>query len=263
MNPVITTAEQFWYMLDDTHEDLCDEWDYWDETLSNDSERRVFTYLECTECEDSNTFAYTPPTNWVGTDESNFSVMMAGDVNKNGRVYDIHEMSREVNRYNKEFIDPRRAMGELNHPTAAEVDLERACHIVTELHMDRNVAMGKSMVLSTPCGKILESLIKDGVKVGVSSRALGQLVPMEGKEDTNVVKNMKLIAIDAVADPSYPKAFVNGILESKQYVLADDGQFEEIYEDFESKIGKLPRQEVEEYLKEQVLDFINKINSKL
>ena len=79
------------------------------------------------------------------------------------------------------------------------------------------------MVLSTPCGKILESLIKDGVKVGVSSRALGQLVPMEGKEDTNVVKNMKLIAIDAVADPSYPKAFVNGILESKQYVLAEDG----------------------------------------
>lgn len=189
--------------------------------------------------------------------------MMSEDRNRNGRVYRRDEMEREVKAYNENFINQKRSMGELNHPTAAEVDLERACHVVTELHMDRNVAMGKSMVLSTPCGKILESLIKDGVKVGVSSRALGQLVPMEGKEDTNVVKNMKLIAIDAVADPSYPKAFVNGILESKQYVLADDGQFEEIYEDFEKKIGNIPRHEVEEYLKEQVLDFINKINSKL
>ena len=74
---------------------------------------------------------------------------------------------------------------------------------------------------------------------------------------------MKLIAIDAVADPSYPKAFVNGILESKQYVLAGDGQFEEIYDHFENKIANLPRKEVEEYPKEQVLDFINKINPKL
>ena len=189
--------------------------------------------------------------------------MMCEDRNRNGRVYQRDEMSREINRYNKDFINENRSMGELNHPTAAEVDLERACHVVTELHMDRNVAMGKSMVLSTPCGKILESLIKDGVKVGVSSRALGQLVPMEGKKDTNVVKNMKLIAIDAVADPSYPKAFVNGILESKQYVLSSDGSFEEVYEEFESSIANLPKKDVEEYLKQQVLDFINKINSKL
>ena len=189
--------------------------------------------------------------------------MMCEDRNRNGRVYKRDEMEKEVKRYNEEFIQGKRSMGELNHPTAAEVDLERACHVVTELTMDRNVARGKSMVLSTPCGKILESLIKDGVKVGVSSRALGQLIPMEGADDTNVVKNMKLIAIDAVADPSYPKAFVNGILESKQYVLADDGQFEEIYDQFEKKISHLPQKEVEEYLKEQVLDFINKINSKL
>ena len=189
--------------------------------------------------------------------------MMCEDRNRNGRVYKRDEMEKEVKRYNEEYIDGKRSMGELNHPTAAEVDLERACHVVTELHMDRNVAMGKSMVLSTPCGMILESLIKDGVKVGVSSRALGQLIPMEGQEDTNIVKNMKLIAIDAVADPSYPKAFVNGILESKQYVLAADGKFEEIYDQFEKKVGSLPRHEVEQYLKEQVLDFINKINSKL
>ena len=188
--------------------------------------------------------------------------MMAGDVNKNGRIYDVREMNREVNRYNKEFIDPHRAMGELNHPTAAEVDLERACHMVTELSMDRNVAIGKSMVLSTPCGKILESLIKDGVQVGVSSRALGKLIPMSGlDEEHNKVEDMKLIAIDCVADPSYPKAFVNGILESKQYVLADDGSYEEHYDRFEAKIRNLPKHNVEEYLREQVIDFINKIKT--
>jgi hypothetical protein len=128
--------------------------------------------------------------------------------------------------------------------------------------MDRNVAMGRSMVLSTPCGKILESLIKDGVQVGVSSRALGKLIPMEGADDTNKVQDMRLIAIDCVADPSYPKAFVNGILESKQYVLSDDGLYEELYDQFESSIANLPRKDVEEYLKEQVMDFIRKIQAK-
>jgi hypothetical protein len=188
--------------------------------------------------------------------------MMAGDVNKNGRVYDIQEMTREVERYNKEFIGNKRAMGELNHPTSAEVDLERACHVVTELNMDRNVAIGKSMVLSTPCGRILESLIKDNVQVGVSSRALGKLVPMEGKNGANSVQDMKLIAVDCVADPSYPNAFVNGILESKQYIIDSNGKFEELYEDFENTLSKLPRKDVEDYLKNSVLDFISKLQGK-
>ena len=189
--------------------------------------------------------------------------MMAEDVNKNNRVYNRGEMEREVNRYMNEFVDPKRSMGELNHPTSAEVDLERACHLVTDLRMDRNVAMGKSMVLSTPTGKILESLINDGVQVGVSSRALGKLIPMEGQSDVNKVEDMKLIAIDCVADPSYPKAFVNGILESKQYVLADDGSYlEELYDKFERKLANLPRKDVEEFLKEQVLDFIRELNAK-
>ena len=188
--------------------------------------------------------------------------MMAGEKNKNGRIYDLQEMNGEVQRYNTEFIKPKRAMGELNHPTAAEVNLERACHLVTELRMDRNIAMGKSMILQTPTGKILECLIKDGVQVGVSSRALGKLVPMDGEGGTNRVTDMRLIAIDCVADPSYPKAFVNGILESKQYVLAQDGSFEEIYDAFGSNISNLPRKDVESYLKEQVIEFINKIRKK-
>ena len=182
--------------------------------------------------------------------------MMAEGVNKNKRLYPLHELEREVARYNEEMVKPGRAMGELNHPTTADVDLERACHMITEMTQDGNVFYGKSKVLSTPCGKIVRALVNDGVKVGMSSRALG--TPEEGR-DHNTVKNMSLVAIDCVADPSYPKAFVNGILESKQWVLADDGKYEEIYDNFERAIGKLPRKEVEKYLLERIMTFINKI----
>ena len=134
--------------------------------------------------------------------------MMAEDINKNNRRYPLQELEREATRYIKEMVKPGRAMGELNHPTTADVDLERACHMVTELTQDGNIFYGKSKVLSTPCGQIVRSLINDGVKVGMSSRALGTL---EESKNHNTVKNMKLVAIDCVADPSYPKAFVNGI----------------------------------------------------
>jgi len=182
--------------------------------------------------------------------------MMAEGVNKNKRMYPLHELEREVARYNEDMVKPGRAMGELNHPSTADVDLERACHIVTEMTQDGNVFYGKSKVLSTPCGKIVRALVNDGVKVGMSSRALGTLE--EGREH-NTVKNMNLVAIDCVADPSYPKAFVNGILESKQWVLADDGKYEEIYDNFEKAVGKLPKKEVEKYLLERIMTFINKI----
>jgi hypothetical protein len=111
-------------------------------------------------------------------------------------------------------------------------------------------------VLSTPSGKIVESLIKDGVRVGMSSRALGELKEENG---VNRVNNMRLIAVDCVADPSCPKAFVNGILESKQFVLAEDGKFEELYTKFENNISSLPKKEVEKYLTEQILKFISKL----
>ncbi len=182
--------------------------------------------------------------------------MMAEGVNKNKRLYPLHELEREVARYNEEMVKPGRAMGELNHPSTADVDLERACHIVTEMTQDGNVFYGKSKVLSTPCGKIVRALVNDGVKVGMSSRALGTLE--EGREH-NTVKNMSLVAVDCVADPSYPKAFVNGILESKQWVLAEDGKYEEIYDNFERAVGKLPKKEVEKYLLERIMSFINKI----
>ena len=186
--------------------------------------------------------------------------LMAGGVNRNGREYDPTEMEEEVQRYIKSMVKESRAMGELNHPTSAEVDLERACHIVTDLYQkdDPNIWFGKSKVLSTPCGKIVQSLIRDGVKVGVSSRSLGQL---EKRGDgVNQVKDMRLVAIDCVADPSYTDAFVDGILESKKWVC-EDGKFVEVYEGLEKSLKTLPKRDVEDYVTNQLFDFINKIKN--
>ena len=182
--------------------------------------------------------------------------MMAEDVNRNNRLYPLDELERESTRYIEEMVKPGRAMGELNHPTTADVDLERACHMVTELTQDGSVFYGKSKVLSTPCGQIVRSLINDGVKVGMSSRALGTL---EEGSNHSTVKNMKLVAIDCVADPSYPKAFVNGILESKQWVMVDDNKYEEVYENFEKSLKKLPKRDVDTFLRDRILSFIRSI----
>jgi hypothetical protein len=178
-------------------------------------------------------------------------------VNKNKRLYKIDEMRNEVNRYIEEMVTPGRAMGELNHPTSPDVNLERACHLVTELYEEDNTFFGKSKVLSTPVGQILRALINDGVKVGMSSRALGSLEEGAGH---SIVRNMHLVAIDAVADPSFPKAFVNGILESKTYVLEQDGSFEELYDNFSKSLRTLPKHETDHYLREQILKFINSLH---
>ena len=182
--------------------------------------------------------------------------MMAEGINRNNRLYPLDELKREASRYIEEMVTPGRAMGELNHPTTAEVDLERDCHMVTELTQDGNVFYGKSKVLTTPCGQIVRSLINDGVKVGMSSRALGTL---EEGSDFNTVTNMKLVAIDCVADPSYPKAFVNGILESKQWVMVGDNKYEEVYNNFEESIKTLPKKDIDAFLRNKILTFINSI----
>tara|TARA_R100000951_G_scaffold106089_1_gene100346 strand:+ start:1829 stop:2494 length:666 start_codon:yes stop_codon:yes gene_type:complete len=183
--------------------------------------------------------------------------MMAESVNRNKRMYPIEEMRREVTRYTDEMIKAGRAMGELNHPTSPDVDLERACHLVTEMSEDGNVFYGKSKVLSTPSGHLVKCLINDGVKVGMSSRALGSLVE-EGSY--NKVSDLRLVAVDCVADPSFPKAFVNGILESKEFVLGANGHsFEVVYDELETGISKLPKRRKDDYLREQIIKFIRKM----
>jgi hypothetical protein len=183
--------------------------------------------------------------------------MECEQVNKNQRIYTESDMAREVDRYVNEMVNTKRALGELNHPASAEVDLERACHMVTSLRKDGKTIYGESVVLSTPTGQIVRSLINDGVKVGMSSRALGQL--SEETNGINRVNEMRLIAVDCVADPSCPRAFVNGILESKQFVVAQDGRLEEVYENFANSLKNLPRHDVAFYLKEQILSFLSKL----
>lgn len=183
--------------------------------------------------------------------------MVAEKVNKNKRYYVKEEMDKEVERYTMEMIGNQRAMGELNHPSTAEVDLERACHIVTELKKNGNEYIGKSKILSTPCGKIVENLIRDGVKVGMSTRSLGKLIEETG--GINRVQDMKLVAIDCVADPSYTGAFVDGILESKQWVCDNSGNFCELYEDFENKISTLPRKDPNNIIKEALGVFFKSL----
>ena len=190
-------------------------------------------------------------------------MIMAEDVNRNDRVYPLKEVVREVKRYTKDMIKKNRAMGELNHPTSAEVDLERACHVVESLHQEGNVFLGKSKILRTPVGKIVENLVLDGIKVGMSTRSLGKLEPLMSTDDTDKtvskVSEMKLIAIDCVADPSYPDAFVNGILESKSWILNYFGQFEEGFDKFEESLSTLPRTDVQAYIKTHIIDFINEL----
>ena len=182
-------------------------------------------------------------------------------VNKNKRIYSINEMAREVSRYVDTMVKSNRAIGELNHPASADVNPERACHLVVELKQEGNTFVGKSKVLSTPMGMIMRSLINDGVKIGMSSRALGKLIE-EGSSGVQRVTDMRLVAVDCVADPSFTKAFVNGILESKQYVLKSDGTYEEFYNTFQDSLVTLPRHEVQAYLKEQVVKFIQSLNTK-
>jgi hypothetical protein len=185
--------------------------------------------------------------------------LMANKANRNNRVYPLDQMVEEVNRYTSEMIVNNRATGELNHPSSPEVNLERACHLVTELKQNGDIFEGTSKILSTPMGQIVRSLIMDGVKLGVSSRALGRVEP--NKSGIGMVSDFRLVAIDVVADPSVPTAFVNGILESKQWVLSTNGELEPYYEAFERKISNLPKHNQKQYLKECFIEFINKLKT--
>tara|TARA_B100001175_G_C19396880_1_gene584248 strand:+ start:108 stop:758 length:651 start_codon:yes stop_codon:yes gene_type:complete len=139
-------------------------------------------------------------------------------VNRNGRLYPFNIMEKEVNRYNKDYVQKGRALGELGHPDGPTVNLDRVSHKITDLRQEGKNFVGKAQILSTPMGKIAESLLKDGVTLGVSSRGIGSL-----RDNTKGYKEvgedfMLATAADIVADPSAPDAFVQGIMEGKEWV---------------------------------------------
>ena len=145
-------------------------------------------------------------------------IFMQADIkNRNGRVYPMDTLEKEVERYTKNFVNQHRAYGELGHPDGPTVNLERVSHMITSLKKDGKNFIGEAKILSTPMGEIVKNLMKDGGKLGVSSRGLGSL---EQKNGANYVKNdfHLATAADIVADPSAPNAFVEGIMEGKEWI---------------------------------------------
>ena len=137
--------------------------------------------------------------------------------NRNGRIYPKEVIQKEVKRYNKEFVEKKRAFGELGHPEGPTINLDKVSHMIEKLEEDGNNFVGRAKILSTPNGQIVKNLIDDGAKLGVSSRGLGSL---ESKGNAQYVKDDFQLATagDIVADPSAPEAFVNGIMEGTEWV---------------------------------------------
>ena len=145
-------------------------------------------------------------------------IFMQADIkNRNGRVYPMEVLQKEVKRYNKEYINEKRAFGELGHPDGPTVNLERASHLITALYPDGKNFIGEAKILKTPMGEIVKNLMDEGAKLGVSSRGMGSLKQRGG---ANVVSDDFYLATaaDIVADPSAPNAFVEGIMEGKEWV---------------------------------------------
>ena len=145
-------------------------------------------------------------------------IFMQADIkNRNGRIYPMEVLEKEVSRYNKNFIGEKRAFGELGHPDGPTVNLERVSHLVTSLTPDGKNFIGEAKIMETPMGKIVKNLMDEGAKLGVSSRGMGSL---DQKNGANYVRNDFYLATaaDIVADPSAPNAFVEGIMEGKEWV---------------------------------------------
>ena len=185
--------------------------------------------------------------------------LQAECVNRNGRMYPMSIMEREVKRYTEQYVNKGRALGELGHPHGPTVNLDRVSHKIVELHRKGNNFVGKAQILSTPMGKIAESLLKEGVCLGVSSRGIGSLRPT--KEGYSEVGEdfMLATAADIVADPSAPDAFVQGIMEGVEWVW-NNGVLEQKVSKIEKKINTLVDQGIlEEYKLSMFNEFLNSL----
>jgi hypothetical protein len=151
--------------------------------------------------------------------------LQAEQKNRNGRIYPMETMQKEVSRYNKSYVQSNRAFGELGHPEGPTINLERVSHLIKEINQDGNNFIGKAKIMDTPYGRIVKNLIDEGAKLGVSSRGMGSLKTQSGTQI--VQKDFHLAtAADIVADPSAPMAFVEGIMEGKEWIW-DNGILKE------------------------------------
>ena len=186
-------------------------------------------------------------------------VFMQADIkNRNGRIYPVETLAKEVRRYTKEFIEKKRAFGELGHPDGPTVNLERVSHMITSLKPEGKNFIGEAKIMDTPYGKIVKNLIDEGAVLGVSSRGMGSIQQQGGR---NLVgKDFYLAtAADIVADPSAPEAFVEGIMEGKEWVW-DNGVLKSVtVEQYKSEIEKAKRQELAEKKSKIFADFMSKL----
>jgi len=186
--------------------------------------------------------------------------LQAEQVNRNGRMYPLSIMEREVNRYNENFVQKGRALGELGHPDGPTVNLDRVSHKICELYRDGNNFIGKAQLLETPMGKIAKSLIDEGVCLGVSSRGVGSLKMTNEGHKVVGEDFMLATAADIVADPSAPDAFVQGIMEGKEWVWEGGILRERLAEQTQKRINTLVDQK---RLEEHKLNLFNEFISNL
>tara|TARA_Y100000287_G_scaffold66380_1_gene52396 strand:- start:1746 stop:2390 length:645 start_codon:yes stop_codon:yes gene_type:complete len=175
--------------------------------------------------------------------------------NRNGRVYPFSVLEKEVNRYNEEYVKTKRALGELGHPDGPTVNLDRVSHRITSLKSEGNNFMGKAQILDTPMGNIAKSLLEEGVQLGVSSRGMGSI---DKREDAGYVMDDFLLATaaDIVADPSAPDAFVNGIMEGKEWVWDNGILKEQKVAKYQQYMSEATRRNLEERTLKVFNDFL-------
>ena len=183
--------------------------------------------------------------------------MQAEQKNRNGRVYPKKTLMKEVQRYNNEYVKTNRAMGELGHPDGPQLNLERVSHLIKELGVDGNDIYGRAKILDTPYGKIVKDLVKEGVKIGVSSRGVGSLKQVNGVNE--VQEDFNLAAVDIVADPSAPDAFVEGIMEGKEWVWENGILTARRIESYKKQIKSASKSNLEEAKLYAFADFLSKI----
>jgi hypothetical protein len=185
--------------------------------------------------------------------------LVGEQVNKNNRMYKMDTLRREVQRYTEEFIDTNRALGELGHPDTPSINLERVSHKIVSLKEDGNSFYGKALILETPYGQIVKNFIDNDIQVGVSSRALGSLT--QTREGYNLVQDdLRLAtAADIVADPSAPGAFVNGIMENKEWMMVDGKFVESDHDRFKKTIQRASKGQIEETALKLFENYLRKL----
>jgi len=178
--------------------------------------------------------------------------------NRNGRLYEKHVLGKEVNRYMEDYVNKNRAFGELGHPETPTINLERVSHLITHLHDNGQHWVGRAKILETPMGNIAKNLIDGGAQLGVSSRGMGSLVSKNG---VNVVQpDFHLAtAADIVADPSAPGAFVQGIMEGKEWMLVNNVWTEVHLEEAKQEIVKASRKDIEKVSLRIFENFLRKL----